>query len=361
MRSERVSAAVIRFAAIRFACGALLLSASTTAWAQATAARLEVDAQPSCSTRDELIARVAARSTRIRFVPDGAGVPAMTARIEPGPKGLVVAELTVVEPDGRRFARRLEAPSCAAATDALALVVAITLDPSASLGEAPSASGAATTAKTAETSAEKTAGAGPSPPKAEVAVTRTGPAGAAAEAAGKIVASTRRLTFAAAGEVVSGPAPTAMPGAALEVQAALDRVSLWSPAIILTLSHVWSGVRPELGGDADFVLDLFGLEACPVRVTALVLEARVCAAGALGRLAANGSNTYDPRSVARPFGTAGGTARLGVVLGSRVELRARFGAGVTLWRDAFEFSPNVFHRVASVTLVGDVGVGVRFP
>jgi hypothetical protein len=65
--------------------------------------------------------------------------------------------------------------------------------------------------------------------------------------------------------------------------------------------------------------------------------------------------------VVRPFGTAGGTARLGMVLGGRVELRARFGAGATLWRDAFQFSPNVFHRVASVTLVGDVGVGVRFP
>ena len=63
----------------------------------------------------------------------------MTARIDAGPKGTVVAELTVVEPDGRRFARRLEAPSCAAATDALALVVAITLDPSAATaGATPS-------------------------------------------------------------------------------------------------------------------------------------------------------------------------------------------------------------------------------
>src|SRR6476660_7034516 len=106
--------------------GALLVSAPAFAWAQA--ARLDVDAQPGCSTRDELIARVAARSVRIRFVTDGAGVPMMTARIEAGPKGAVVAELTVVEPDGRRFSRQLEAPSCAAATDALALVVAITLD-----------------------------------------------------------------------------------------------------------------------------------------------------------------------------------------------------------------------------------------
>ena len=120
MHSERVSLAVV---------GVLLSSAAASAAAPANTARLEVDAAPGCSTRDELIARVAARSTRIRFVNDATGVPALTARIEAGPRGGVVAELIVEEPDGRRFARRLAAPSCAAATDAVALVVAITLDP----------------------------------------------------------------------------------------------------------------------------------------------------------------------------------------------------------------------------------------
>jgi len=41
-------------------------------------------------------------------VTDGAGVPALAARIEVAPRGGVVAELTVVEPDGRKFARRIE-------------------------------------------------------------------------------------------------------------------------------------------------------------------------------------------------------------------------------------------------------------
>jgi hypothetical protein len=169
------------------------------------------------------------------------------------------------------------------------------------------------------------------------------------------------LTAAVAGEVVSGPAPAAMPGLALEVQAALDRASLWSPAVILTLSHVWSGDLAEADGHAAFALDLLGLDACPLRVVVFRLEARACAAGALGRLSAQGSVTYDPRSVERPFATAGGALRLEVPIGSRVEVRGRFGAGAALWRDAFEFTPDVFHRVGSVTLVGDVGLGVRFP
>ena len=167
--------------------------------------------------------------------------------------------------------------------------------------------------------------------------------------------------MAAAGEVVAGPAPAAMPGVALEVQAALDRTSIWSPAVILTLSHVFSADLSEPDGRATFTLDLLGLDACPVRVVLLRLEARACAAASVGRLAAQGSHTYDPRSVARPFATAGGTVRLTVPVVWRVEVRARFGVGAALWRDAFEFTPDVFHRVASVTLVGDVGVGVRFP
>jgi hypothetical protein len=354
LRSERVS--VLVSISISLPVVALLVSAPAATWAQAqgSAARLEVDAQPSCSTRDELIARIAARSTRIRFVPDGAGIPTLTARIESGPKGTVVAELIVVEPDGRRFARRLEAPSCPAATDALALVVAITLDPSAVTAEAAPPAEAKGTAQAGPPTVT------PQAPAPEAAVPRdahldTGPA----EGAG--ATSTRRLTVAAAAEVVRGPAPVAMPGVAVEAQAALDRSSIWSPAVILTLTHAWTNELVEPDGHAVFTLDLASLEACPLRVVVSLLEARLCAAGSLGRLAARGSITYDPRSAARPFATAGGTIRLSVPVVWRVEIRARFGAGAALWRDAFEFSPAVFHRVDSVTLVGDLGIGVRFP
>jgi hypothetical protein len=334
---------------------ALLVAAPAAVRAEGSTARLDVDASPSCSTRDELMARVAARSTRIRFVTDGAGIPFMTARIEAGTKGNTVAELTVVEPDGRRFTRRLEAPSCAAATDALALVVAITLDPGAAAGAAPASPDAKAAAPIVTVDPSATAR------TAEATV--AGDGHLAGNDAGEAAAagSQSRLTLGAAGEVVTGPAPAAMPGIALDLQAALDRASIWSPAAILTLSHVWSADLSEPAGRAAFTLDLLGLDACPVRVVLLRLEARGCVAGSVGRLAARGSNTYDPRSVSRPFATAGGAVRLTLPVAWRVEARARFGVGAALWRDAFEFTPDVFHRVASVTLVGDLGIGVRFP
>ena len=256
---------------------------ASPARAQAPAARLDVDAQPSCSTRDELIARIAARSGRIRFVADGTGVPALSARIEVAPRGGVVAELVVVEPDGRRFARRLEAPSCAAATDALALVIAITLDPTVAAAE-PSRAGADATA-TPESSPPVVTPAPPppAPPPAEVAGTvEAAPAGATD------AGFTRRLGVGVGATAVTGPAPTVMPGVAVEVLGGLDRASVWSPALAMSFAHLWSGPSRPAGGTAEFTFDVVALDACPLRIVAFHVEARACAAGALGRLAARG-------------------------------------------------------------------------
>lgn len=335
-----------------------LLAAASPARAQASAARLDVDAQPSCSTRDELIARVASRSARIRFVADGAGVPALSARIEVAPRGGVLAELTVVEPDGRRFARRLEAPSCAAATDALALVIAITLDPTVAGGE-PSSRAPAAAAATPESpppAAPPAPPPSPPPPVAQVASSDR-----AASAGLADVGATRRLGVGAGATGVSGPAPSVMPGIAVEALGGLDRTSIWSPALALSFAHLWSGPSRATGGAAEFTFDVVALDACPLRFVVSALEARACATGALGRLAARGSDTFDARAVARPFAAAGGAARLAVPLGARLELRARFAAAAPFWRDAFQFDQKVFHRVASVTLIGELGLGVRFP
>jgi hypothetical protein len=354
----------LRSEPVGFLAAATLLSmlagggaATAAPQASVTPARLEVEALPACSTRDELVARIVARSTRIRFVNEGTGVPELTARIEVGAKGVVVAELRVVEPDGRKFQRRIQAPSCAAATDALALVVAITLDPSANMGDV-AAGGAGSDGRSAASAAPPPPRAPDAPPAEPPPLPRSDGETLPGEAVGP---GTYRLTAGVFVEAVAGPAPVAMPGPAAEIQAAYDRTSILSPALALTFAHLWSGPLREGGGTARFTLDWIGLDACPIRLTVLRFEARACAAAAVGRLAAEGSNTYEPRFVARAFATAGGTARLALLLPWRLEVRGRLGAGATLWRDAFQFTPEVFHRTASVTLVGDVGIGVRFP
>jgi hypothetical protein len=345
--------------ALRF-CTLAAAAEPPSAPAAGTDVRLDLDAPPECTSRDELIARVAARSSRIRFVNEARTVTVLRVAIGVGPRGGFVGELDVADPDGRRFARRIEAPSCAQATDALALVIAITFDPMAAAASGVGGSSAAVPpAPTSPTP--------PSSPPAPMPAALPRPERVETDL---VVDSPRPPTVfdgdvALGGEVVSGPAPGAMYGVALTATFVMDRHSLLSPAASASFAHVWAPPFAEMGGTANFSLDMATLDLCPVRLVASVLGVGACATGAYGRISARGTETYSPRVATRPLVTAGGAVILTVALGARFEVRGRFGAGASLVRDSFAFSfegtPEVFHRTASVTLVGDLGVGVRFP
>ncbi len=333
-------------------------------------AHLEVQAVPSCSTRDRLAARVAARSQRIRLVDEGATVTSVRAEIAAGPNDSAIAQLTIVDPNGRRSSRRLSAPSCAEATDAIALIIVISLDPrftppaAAESDSPPVGVPARPPGGNADRAPRRDA-----PPANGVPTNRETPTSTGVPTDRETPTSTgapprparRRLGVGAAAELISGPAPRVMPGVAVRAFAAFDRESIWSPALRLTAAHAWQGEIDEPGGTAAFSLDILSLDACPIRLTATIVELRVCATGTAGRLSATGSNTYSPSSQERPFVGLGGSAIVGVEIGSLLELSATFGASDALIRDAFEFSPQVFHQVSAMTLTGDLGLGLRFP
>ncbi len=91
-------------------------AAATAADVAPVAASLDVVAPAACTTREEVVARIAARSSRIRLhAGPGAGdAPAYRAAIAPGPAGTVTAELTVAQPgEGARPASspRARAPT----------------------------------------------------------------------------------------------------------------------------------------------------------------------------------------------------------------------------------------------------------
>ena len=401
MRSARVNS-LLR------ALPALFLGVTRVAAGQddpaVTTARLEVQALPDCTTREELAARVAARSHRIRFEDEASG-PSVRATIAPAPRGGAVAELVIVEPGGRSSSRRLSAGSCAEATDAIALIIALTLDPaSASKPSAksfakpspaptskpfptpsttPSPAPAATPAvwapertppaPTASGHARDGAEA-PVPraptPHAEPAITPETAARPAnledhrpvvtAETPEPPVATQDRFGAGAAAQAIFGPAPGTLPGVAVYLIAALDRDRAWSPAAVVWATHAASSGLGEPGGRAAFTLDTLTLDACALRLRLSVLEARACATGMYGRLSASGSETYSPATAARPYAVAGGALLISAVLG-RLDLTGRIGGGASLVRDSFAFAPMVFHRTDAVTVAASLGLGVRFP
>jgi hypothetical protein len=362
----------------------LLLAASAILGARGAAAaetptsvatvHLEVQAAPSCATREALAALVVARSPRIRFLDDGAGVTALRAEITPGPNDTVVGQLSIVDPGGRRSSRRLSAPTCAEAIDAIALIVVISLDPT----YAPPTSAEAERGPGLPTPAPRAGpgtAAGDRHPDATPVTARSSeaPAGSPEESGeqrgkGKEEGgpeparpAVRRLGVGAAAQLISGPAPQIIPGVAVRVFAALDRASIWSPALRVTAAHAWQNGIGEPGGTAAFALDTLGLDLCVVRLGIKVVELRGCAAATAGRLSATGSDTYSPIARERPFVEVGGAAIVGVAIGPILQLSGTFGAGDALIRDAFEFSSQVFHRVSAMTLTVDLGLGLRFP
>jgi hypothetical protein len=310
--------------------------------------RLDVQAEPGCTSRSELVARVATRSARIQFV-DDARFAAQAVFTTPRP-GEVVAELVLAADDGRPSRRRVVARSCAEATDAVALIIAITLDPTAT--RTPVADALKDDRVAADVEAVQ-----PPPatkPAAQVAVETAVPSSRNTSVA------RRRFGAYLAGQTIFGPAPAVMPGIAIYAMAATERDGLWSPGILLGATHVGRGGLSEQGGTAAFTLDAASLDGCLLRARLSSIEARACASVLLGRLTASGTDTDAPASAARFFGAVGGTVVLTAGLGQIVELSARLGTGATLVRDAFAFTPTIFHRASGVTTSASLGIGARW-
>jgi hypothetical protein len=321
-----------------------------------TRVRLEVRAAAACTSRDDLAARVTARSPRIQLV-DDAAISAQVAVTSTGP-GEVVADLVLAATGAEPSARRVVASSCAEAADAIALIIAVTLDPTqrrkAAAGAPPPRSAAPAEAADSRAPAEPAQPPPPAPPPPPATVRASEP-----PAPGPSVRTRRQLGASVAAQTVFGAAPAVMPGIALYAVAALDRSGAWAPALFLGAMHVWRQDLSEADGAASFTLDAATLDVCPLRLRWSRFEARPCAAALVGRMSARGSDTRNAATAARPFAVTGAAVAAG--FGSTVVLSVRLAAGVTMVRDSYELAGNVFYRASLITTSVSLGVGARWP
>jgi len=152
-----------------------------------------------------------------------------------------------------------------------------------------------------------------------------------------------------------------MPGVAIFLAAALDRDTVFSPAIYLGATHAWVTGLERSGGTAAFFLDAGSLDACALRIHVGPLDARACASALGGDWTSSGSATVMPHSRSRPFAVAGAAAIVTVHLGSIFVIAARLSGGATLVRDTYAFGDRTFYRAAPATAFGSLGLGVRWP
>jgi hypothetical protein len=352
------------------ACVAWIGVAAAEPNAPDVSASLDVTASADCTTRAELVTRVHARSPRVKFVDDASGV-AIRARFSLTGAGAVAGDLTLASRGAKPTTRRVLAGTCGEAADAVALIIAVTLDPTAR-PPAGQQSGTATeevtpgsagAASPTEPGTKNTPGTEKRPASAKQQPLSTPAEPPTADEPPTAAVSSSRPAFGVvlAAQSFVGPAPRLMGGVALYGMAGVDGSPLWSPAVVLGATYALRTGLEEQGGTASFALLAASVDACPFRLTLGAVEARPCASGLGGRLTARATNTQNPAGEsARPFWVLGGVVIATVDLPWPLEASARFGAGANLVQDSFLFTPRVFHTVPPVTVAASVGIGVRW-
>jgi hypothetical protein len=312
-------------------------------------ASLEVRAPEGCGARAPLIERVERRSERIRFVEPGAGVRRVRAEVRAAAAKDYRATLSLWTQDGRELVRELRAQDCAEAFDALALVIAVSLDPDADLRPdppekpAPRQTGERSAAQAA-TPRETNAAATPNSPgrsSADPELNADADRGVEPASAGRAWTYAPTPSFGVLASVRSGPAPMALPGFGLFV-------------------HRRGNFEAE-SGVADFELDTLRLDACPVGFGQAELRAYLCLEAELGRLVAAGSATVDGQEETRPWRSLGAAALATYSPISALELGLLGAVEHPLVRDTFQFEPEAFHEVGVVGARLELALGLRLP
>jgi hypothetical protein len=331
--------------------------APTPAAEQEISVSLALTGPPGCGSENDLAARIAWRTNRVRFVKVGASERHLDVTLETAP-GSATATLSLALPNGRRATRVLRAATCDEAVDAAALVAAVTLDPTASTSPTTPAPDAGT-----PDGSGGTGGAAPPP----TATARPEPQGGT----GGVDASRSELSAAlfVAGELVAGPAPSPLYGVGFGAMGVWERGSILSPAARVSFVHFFGREFDELGGTAYFSLNELSVDLCPFRIGNEVVAIFACGSFSLGELTAEGRETNDATAQKLDWLALGGTLLLELRPVDFFEVELFGTLGAPLARDSFQFGcpagaadcrPNLFHEVPRLTAGGGVALGVFF-
>jgi len=313
-------------------------------------ARLELTLPDNCGSPDWFLERIRIRSDRIRFHPDEQSM-VVRAQVMRTAAGRIQAKMTLRQRDGTLAARSIEAADCEQALDGLALVTAVTLDPTALARQNPSE---ATLGPKAST---------PKPPETKPAPTTFTKTADAAPPALKPLAANRPRSWwdiSLGGTGVRGPAPGWMVGAEGSIRATWSSVSPLSPSLRLSVSVQQDRGFKADGGIADFSLVGVAFDSCPFTITSGPVELRGCAVGVVGMLTSSGRVTASPEIHHRPWYAAGASGTVDVLLGNRIALPLRAFALFPALRDTYQFSPSAFYRTPVVSFGLTASLSVRF-
>jgi len=307
--------------------------------------RLEYAAAPECESRDELAREIVNRAPRARLARDGEPARHFEVRIaHEGPTYRV--DLVIRGGDGSAVSRRLSADSCPQATRALALMIALSVDPRASTAEASGLASASTSAS--DPGSESRSGSPSAQPPDAAASPPDDPASPASKTPlrlperidappGGPARARRRWSLALGPDAALLLLISSRPVLALGGHVEVARAG--GPSLRATLFRGLSQTISEggLGGDFDWTWGR--VDACPFAFGGAILDFRPCAFAELGQLNAAGTGGSSTVQRGRPWVTVGLLTRLAAHLGI---FRGSLDVGLasTMNRESFVFVPS---------------------
>jgi hypothetical protein len=308
-------------------------------------ARLELTLPDDCGTPEQFLNRVRVRSGRIRFSPDETTL-FVRAGLFRKKSGLIQAQMTLFRPGGDDATRTIEAGNCDEALEGLALLTAVTLDPT-------SVSRALTdTAEPPEPSETPPAPPPPTKPPEPAPQSLPAPTPQVPPADSYVGVSLLALG-------THGTAPAWMAGMEGGFEWAQFSHSLLAPAIRLAVSYQARNNISAIGGKADFKLTTGTLDLCPVNARGPV-DMRLCGQATAGLMRSEGSDTVAPETHARPWFSLGAAAEISVPLSRTWALPLRGALQFPLVRDRYQFAPSAFYETPTVALGVSAGLKAQF-
>lgn len=303
----------------------------------------------TCGDQAAFLRRVRVRTSKFNLVPKRPGVRHFEIVLSES-ESLLSARLSISDDTGPAQSREVENGTCAELVDAMALMTALAIDPSAPalpLEESPSSE--------PETEPLVTA-----PLKAETAVKQEEkpeePRPKEPGPAPQERASAWRMSAGLHGVLTLGVTRPPLFGGALDVGIGRQDKSWFNPEVRVLGLFQGSPVAENSAGGAKFRLIGAGLEACPAKWGFGTVDVRPCAQGTLASLRGKGVSVENARSESKPFASLGLGLRGALHLHQRLTLDARLGGQFPLRRDRFLVAEEEISR--SSVLTGQATLGL---
>ena len=316
-------------AAVVLAAAALTLCGAARAVVPGTeeAIRLSYRASPGCPDEANFVARLCARTSRARIARAGESARTFTIVVDAGPpaSGRVVVHGA---DDASEGTRQVRAASCTDVADALALMVALAIDPQAA---AP----------------ERAASARPSPPEP--------PAPSASSAPAAVQPSADDEALSAGGDfvAVTDVTPQVLLAGSPYVGWRAPAVGWFEPSFRLAFVRAGTPALDVPGGTAAFTWTVGRADACPIALPRGVVRVVECVRLEAGSL--------QVEQALRPWVAVGPVVRAGWSFLSWAFVEGEAGVLVHVTQDRFYFTgqPTAYEVHLLGGTVG-VGVGVHF-